>query len=48
MKEKERPPEIAFQEHMERLLNPGDNEILQYPEPNQVSILLLDDIWGVE
>ena len=43
VKEKERPPENAFQEHMERLLNPGDNETLQYPESNQVSIPLLDD-----
>ena len=30
---KERPPESAFQDHMERLLNPDDVEPLQYPDP---------------
>ena len=40
---KDRPSELAFQEHMERLLNPDDVEPLQYPEGNHVTIPCLDD-----
>ena len=41
---KERPPESAFQEHMERLLNPDNVEPLQYPDHQAtVSIPSLDD-----
>ena len=40
---KDRPPELAFQEHMERLLNPDQVESLEYPTSGQVSIPSLDD-----
>ena len=40
---KERPPESAFQEHMERLLNPHDIQPVQYPDPNHVTVPILDD-----
>ena len=40
---KDRPSELAFQDHMERLLNPDDVEPLQYPEGSHVSIPILDD-----
>ena len=44
VKARQRPPECAFQEHMERLLNPGDIEALQLPDTHdQVSVPLLDD-----
>ena len=39
---KERPSELVFQEHMERLLNPDGTEPLQYPDQSQVSIPSLD------
>ena len=39
---KDRPPELAFQEHMERLLNPDQVESLEYPTSEQVSIPSLD------
>ena len=40
---KDRPPELAFQEHMERLLNPDQVDSLEYPTSGQVSIPSLDD-----
>ena len=40
---KDRPSELAFQEHIEHLLNPDDADPLQYPDENQVSIPALDD-----
>ena len=45
---KDRPSEVVFQEHMERLLNPDDVEDLQYPGPNHVSIPALDDPFRYE
>ena len=33
----------AFQEHMERLLNPDGVDALQFPGQNQVSLASLDD-----
>ena len=45
---KERPSEAAFQEHMERLLNPVDAEPLQYPDENGVSIPALDEPFGFD
>ena len=40
---KERPSELVFQEHMERLLNPDGTEPLQYPDQSHVTIPSLDD-----
>ena len=45
---KERPSEVVFQEHMERLLNPDDAEPLQYPDGHCVSIPVLDDPFRME
>jgi len=40
---KERPSELVFQEHMERLLNPEDVEPLQYPPEEQITLPVLDN-----
>ena len=45
---KERPSEVVFQEHMERLLNPDDVEPLHYPDGHNVSIPALDDPFRME
>ena len=45
---KERPSEVVFQEHMERLLNPDNVEPLHYPDGHNVSIPALDDPFRIE